>query len=376
MVLRKEQCAGQKKVPLCVAIGSGWKMVGRFYGMQHLSAKRHRLIVWWEDALWKTFWATIYRTYYSIWFTGWVSPNNCEGSVANPSILERKCYLDCSSDTLCTWVEFGMVTYWSQTLRSWKRWTHRKSTRKDLMRKRWYFPNKENSFIFPIADGRIKTSGGDQDLRTSTLERPRPIQGEGHVDFLGESEGSLPQPHDSFPDAGEAINDFWSMSGSIIYRHHVEPRVKLCSPREESFPVPLKYIDASRTTHTNCIGDCWNIDGSRDLSDPWTGFTQFTPLEEKAPDGHIWSGGWRDWRENNLHPGQIIYGQSSGSQWESTPSWREKQKWSNEAPSWKRAKIATDLFHRPRGYRIQRNHQECSSEIGNTSGSCYALQNS
>ena len=28
------------------------------------------------------------------------------------------------------------VTYWLQTSRSWKRWTHRKSTRKDSMRKR------------------------------------------------------------------------------------------------------------------------------------------------------------------------------------------------------------------------------------------------
>ena len=27
-----------------------------------------------------------------------------------------------------------------------------------------------------------------------------------------------------------------------------------------------------------------------------------------------------DQRENSLHPGEIIYGQSSGSQWESTPS--------------------------------------------------------
>ena len=35
-------------------------------------------------------------------------------------------------------------------------------------------------------------------------------RGESHEDFLGESEGSLPPPHDSFPDAGEAINDFWS----------------------------------------------------------------------------------------------------------------------------------------------------------------------
>ena len=105
-------------------------------------------------------------------------------------------------------------------------------------------------------------------LRTSTLVRHRPIQGGSNVDFLGESEGSLPQPQDSFPDAGEAINVFWSMSGNFIYRHHVEPRVKLYSPREESFPIPLKYIDVTRTTHTNLdvkqekrIDDYWNIDG-------------------------------------------------------------------------------------------------------------------
>ena len=38
------------------------------------------------------------------------------------------------------------------------------------------------------------------------------------------------------------------------------------------------------------IDDYWIIDGSRDLSDPWTGFTQFTLLEEKPPDGYVWSG--------------------------------------------------------------------------------------
>ena len=99
------------------------------------------------------------------------------------------------------------------------------------------------------------------------MVRHQPIQGENNIDFLGESEGSLPQPQDSLPDAGEAINGFWSMSGSFIYRHHVEPRVKLYSPREESFPIPLKYIDVTRTTHTNLdvkqekrINDYWNID--------------------------------------------------------------------------------------------------------------------
>ena len=29
------------------------------------------------------------------------------------------------------------------------------------------------------------------------------------------------------------------------------------------------------------------ISMSRDLSDPWTGFTQFTLLEDKPPDGYV-----------------------------------------------------------------------------------------
>ena len=184
---------------------------------------------------------------------------------------------------------------------------------------------------FPVADGRNKVAGGDQELRTSTLIRDYPIRGEDQRDFLGKSEGSPPSPpQDSYLDADEARNDFWSISGNFIYRHHVEPRVKLYSPREESFPIPLKHIDVSRTTHTNLdvmqekrIDDYWNIDGSRDLSDPWTGFTQFTLLDEKAPDGYTCPGG--DWRENSLHPGQIMYGQNSGRKWERMTSWRRSK---------------------------------------------------
>ena len=139
---------------------------------------------------------------------------------------------------------------------------------KRLNAKEVIFTKENGEFFVAVPDGRIKTLGGDQEMRTSTLVRHRPIQGASNV---------------IFPDAGEAMNDFWSMSGNFIYRHHVEPRVKLYSPREESFPFPLKYIDVSRTTHTNLdvkqekrIDDYWNIDGSRDMSDPCAGFTQFT----------------------------------------------------------------------------------------------------
>ena len=65
--------------------------------------------------------------------------------------LERKSYLDCSSDTLCTRGEFGRVTCWLQTLRSWRRWTHRESTQKKSQcergdisqrKRRIYFSNR------------------------------------------------------------------------------------------------------------------------------------------------------------------------------------------------------------------------------------------
>ena len=53
-----------------------------------------------------------------------------------------------------------------------------------------YISPKNGKFIFPVADGRIKFAGGDQELRTSTLIRDHPIRGESNIDFLGESEGS------------------------------------------------------------------------------------------------------------------------------------------------------------------------------------------
>ena len=63
---------------------------------------------------------------------------------------------------------------------------------KRLNAKEVIFPKEKGEFIFPIADGRIKPLGGDQELRTSTLMRDHPIQGESNIDFLGESEGSPP----------------------------------------------------------------------------------------------------------------------------------------------------------------------------------------
>ena len=165
---------------------------------------------------------------------------------------------------------------------------------KRLNAKEAIFPKENGKFVLWTNQSFWKRSGTEN----THLDTGRPIRGEGQRDFLGESEGSPPPPPpDSIPDAGEAMNVFWSMPGNSKCRHHVEPRVKLYPPREEPCPVPLKYIDFCRTTHTNLdvmqerrIDDYWNIDGSIDLSDSWTGFTQFTLSEEKPPDGYMWSG--------------------------------------------------------------------------------------
>ena len=50
--------------------------------------------------------------------------------------------------------------------------------------------------------------------------------------------------------------------------------------------------------------------GTADLSDAWTGFTQFTILDEKPPEGCSWSGG--GWQKSKQHPGQITCGQKYG----------------------------------------------------------------
>ena len=176
----------------------------------------------------------------------------------------------------------------------------------------------KNSYSQP-QNGTVKISGGDQDLRTSTLIRDSPDRGEEQEKLRGESEGtSSTSRQDSSWYDGEAKDDFWSISRDFIYRYHVEPRVKLYVPTEESFSMPLKYIDVTRTDTTldvmseENIEDYWNVDGDRELSDEWTGCTRFTVLNEKPLDGCTWSGRGLT-RKNKRPEGPTNYGQKCGN---------------------------------------------------------------
>ena len=76
------------------------------------------------------------------------------------------------------------------------------------------------------------------------------------------------------------------------------------------------------------IDDYWNIIGTRVLSDLSTGFSQFTLLEEKAPDGYMWSG-WRLTRKQLTSRPDHLWPEL----WKSMgkhAKLREKQRWSHE----------------------------------------------
>ena len=65
-------------------------------------------------------------------------------------------------------------------------------------------------FIFPKENGKYFSSRRWTNQTSWRRLGPENIHlGTANIDFLGGSEGSLPPPQDSLPDAGEAINDFW-----------------------------------------------------------------------------------------------------------------------------------------------------------------------
>ena len=90
------------------------------------------------------------------------------------------------------------------------------------------------------------------------------------------------------------------------------------------------------------IDDYWNIDGSRDSSGSWTGFTQFTLLEEKPPNGYMWSGGRLTKRQVTSRPDRlwpellIKLGRNA--------KLKEKHIWSNEKPKFDNARRLRGIY--------------------------------
>ena len=82
--------------------------------------------------------------------------------------------------------------------------------------------HKGGEFVFLVAGGSATLSGRDYEFQEPTLRRESTVRRE---NLSGESKGDREefQPEETKDDA-ETQEDFWSIQGDSIYRHHVEPR--------------------------------------------------------------------------------------------------------------------------------------------------------
>ena len=129
-----------------------------------------------------------------------------------------------------------------------------------------------------------------------------------------------------------------------------------------------------RTTDTSLdvmleknIEDFWNVDGDRELSDTWTGYTRFTFLSEKPPDGFSWSGERLSRKQTTSKPATLwpeIWKTMSDAS-----KRKEKQKWAIEKPKLVNAR-------RLRGIYFVDPDDEEFRKVGNSDASGNALQTS
>ena len=172
---------------------------------------------------------------------------------------------------------------------------------------------RSGNFTFPVADGTVKIFGAEQRLRPSTLTRDRPERGE-EQEILQRKSDEL---HSPTPLQGTLNAGWWEKLKVTSGRSQENAFIVItlnresnCTcPREETFPIPMKYIDVTRTT-------CTSLDVSLEkniskllgtwmekerLSDAWTGFTIFVLVKEKATR-RIHTGPWRNFtrKQTNL----------------------------------------------------------------------------
>ena len=97
-------------------------------------------------------------------------PFYCEGPVKNPSIWKE------SLTWIIPWIRIVRGGIWKgdilvADMKELETMDASEIYSKRLNAKEVIFPKEKGNFIFPVADGRIKLSGGDQELRTPTLIR-------------------------------------------------------------------------------------------------------------------------------------------------------------------------------------------------------------
>ena len=146
----------------------------------------------------------------------------------------------------------------------------------------------------------------------------------GHVDFLGEWEGSPPSPpQDSYPDAGEARNDFFGPCQGTSYTAITLNPESNFTRREKNHWNTLTSPELQERIWMLCKKAASIIIGismDQEIS-PILGQVSLNLLYWKSNLQTDICGPGGDWQNGKRHPGQIIYGQNSGEEWQEMLSW-------------------------------------------------------
>ena len=181
---------------------------------------------------------------------------------------------------------------------------------------------KYDTYSFPVAQGDLRLP---EDTKEALIHRvgtevfyrnkKKPVI-ENEEAGVEESEDA---PHDDQhlhpdipgeirPEPSESTQDYWTMQGDLLIRHHRQLRSEMFVPTDDNTPIPVKYLDVMRQTKTSLespsekiISDYWTVPtvnqtgdsepADRELSEPWTGQTVFYLLRQPPPEGHEWCQG-------------------------------------------------------------------------------------
>ena len=269
VLVLKEQCAEWKKVHLQNCCNQVWMKVGGQILWNVLTYLRNVTVYYlmgrrpMKDVLGNHLKDLLFHLVH------WLSITQELRRTSQESInLERKSYLDCSSDTHCTRVEFGNDVFWLQTLRSWEIRRVRNPCSKRLKRMKISYSQsqmEQQNCLEEIMSPRIHSKKTE-----STWNEWRRISRK----------------------LGDVSSDrnkrwCWSQKRLLFNGFHFSSSRWFSG---SSARAALKYSDVTWTTHTSLdvlqekrFNDYHDVDVDRILSEWWTGFTKFTSLIEKLP---------------------------------------------------------------------------------------------
>ena len=122
-----------------------------------------------------------------------------------------------------------------------------------------------------------------------------------------------------------------------------------CTCREKNHYLFHSSTSTLPEIHTHIIGcilrenidDHWNVDGEKELSDAWTGFTRFILLSERPPYGNTWSEERLTMKQTTSRPDNVW--PDMWKRMSDAAKRKAKQKWIIQKPKVDNARLSSSL---------------------------------